>query len=54
MLRKSCPFTESDVRRAIEAIQAMGLNVVGVVIGKDGAIEVRVGKEKRESRAFSG
>jgi hypothetical protein len=45
-----CAFKETDVKRAIRAVLATGLDVLGVVIGKDGAIDVRVSKEKQSVR----
>jgi hypothetical protein len=45
-------FKETDVRRAIKAVQAAGLEVLGVAIGKDGAIEVRTGKEEKSDDEF--
>jgi hypothetical protein len=41
-------FKETDVRRAIKAVQAAGLAVIGVSITKDGAIDVRTSKEKHD------
>jgi hypothetical protein len=39
-------FKETDVRRAIRAVQAVGLSVTGIKIFKDGAIVVQSGKEE--------
>jgi hypothetical protein len=40
-------FKETDVRRAIRAAQATGLDVTGFEVGKDGAIRVLTGKETK-------
>jgi hypothetical protein len=46
-------FKETDVRRVIKAIQAAGLEVVGVTVTKDGAIDVRTVKEEKHDDEFS-
>jgi orotate phosphoribosyltransferase len=46
-------FKGTDVRRAIKAIQAAGLEVLGVIIAKDGTIDVRTGKEEKHDDPFS-
>jgi hypothetical protein len=46
-------FKESDVKRAIRAVQAVGLEVLGVSITKDGAIDLRTGKEEKSDDEFS-
>jgi hypothetical protein len=45
-------FKETDVRRAIKAVQAAGLEVLGVAITKDGAIDVRTSKEEKRDDEF--
>ena len=42
---------ETDVRRAIRAVQATGLNVTGIKISKDGAIVVQSGREDLSATA---
>jgi hypothetical protein len=45
-------FKETDVRRAIKAVQAAGLEVLSVAITKDGVIDVRTGKEEKHDDEF--
>jgi hypothetical protein len=35
MPRRSCPFTETDVKRAVRAVRAAGLEVCGVEIDRE-------------------
>jgi hypothetical protein len=44
MGRKQLKFKQTDVRRAIEAARAAGMEIAGVRITPDGAIEVMVNK----------
>jgi hypothetical protein len=43
-MRKACLFKERDVKRAMKAVLAAGLNVARVEIKKDGVIVVVPGK----------
>jgi hypothetical protein len=44
--RVTSTFKETDIKRVIQAAQAAGLEVLGVVVTKD-AIEVRTAKEEK-------
>jgi hypothetical protein len=45
-------FKETDVRKAIKAVQAAGLEVIAVVIG-NGVIDVRTGGKEKHDDEFS-
>ena len=38
------------MRRAVEAVQSMGLHVAGVTVKPDGSITVEVGNEKPKAK----
>jgi hypothetical protein len=44
MSRRPCTFRETDVKRAVKAVRAAGVEVARVEIGKDGGIIVFPGK----------
>lgn len=43
-------FTQAQVRRAVEAVQSMGLHVAGVTVKPDGSITVEVGQAKSRAK----
>jgi hypothetical protein len=43
LARRACTFREIDVKRAIRAVQAAGIDVARVEIGRDGKIIVVAG-----------
>ena len=45
MPRKPCTFRQTDVTRAVKAVQAAGIEVGRVEIDKDGKIVVLAGKQ---------
>jgi hypothetical protein len=53
MPRAPCLFRESDMRRAIKAAVAAGLEIARVEIAKDGAIVVVPGKPEGQATASS-
>lgn len=53
MPRAPCLFRESDMRRAIKAAVASGLEIARVEIAKDGAIVVVPGRPDRHVAASS-
>src|SRR5262249_51898219 len=44
---------ETAILRIIKAVQAAGLEVIGVTVTKDGAIDVRTAKEEKHGDEFS-
>ena len=42
-------FRQSDVRRALRATKAAGLDVARVKIGRDGNFEIEIGKQGTEA-----
>jgi hypothetical protein len=44
MARASCTFKQSDVTKAIKAVQSAGFDIARVEIGRDGRIIVVPGK----------
>jgi hypothetical protein len=44
MSRRPCMFRETDVKRAVRATRAAGLEIARVEVGKDGLIVVVPGK----------
>jgi hypothetical protein len=44
MSRRPCAFRETDVKRAVRAVRAAGIEIARVEIGKDGSIVVVPGK----------
>lgn len=54
MSRRPCTFRESDVRRAVRAVQAAGKEITAVEIGGDGKIRIVLGKAgAQESHALN-
>jgi hypothetical protein len=44
MSRRPCAFCETDVKRAVRAVRAAGVEIARVEIGKDGLIVVVPGR----------
>ena len=44
-------FRQSDVRRALRATKAAGLDVKRVKVGKDGGFEIEIGKPAAQEAA---
>ena len=49
MSRGRCSFRESDVRRAVRAIEATGKEIAAVEISAEGKIRIVVGKTDAQS-----
>ena len=45
MPRRSCPFTETDIKRLVHAVTAAGLKVYGVKRHNNGDVSVLTDKE---------
>jgi hypothetical protein len=54
MVRGPCTFRQSDIARAIRAVQAAGLQIAGVKISETGAIEVVTGAAPAQDSAADG
>jgi hypothetical protein len=54
MSRGRCSFRESDVRRAVRAIEATGKEIAAVEISAEGKIRIVVGKSDAQKSAGSG
>lgn len=46
MTRRPCTFRQTDVKRAVKAVRAAGVEVARVQVGKDGTIVVVPGKAR--------
>lgn len=54
MTRRPCTFRESDVRRAVRAVEAAGKEVAAVEISAEGKIRIVVGKPgEQDSQAVN-
>jgi hypothetical protein len=42
MVRRACKFKETDVKRAVKAVEAAGKEVETVEIDKDGRIKIKL------------
>ena len=43
-MRGPSKFRQSEVERVVRAVQHSGLRIAGVVIGRDGSIQITTGK----------
>ena len=46
MVRRACKFKETDVKRAVKAVEAAGKEVETVEIDKDGRIKIKLKRGK--------
>jgi hypothetical protein len=51
MSRRPCTFRETDVKRAVKAVRAAGVEIARVEIGRDGRIIVVPGKPRETEDA---
>ncbi len=54
MSRRPCTFRETDVKRAVKAVRAAGVEIARVEIQKDGRIIVVSGKPKETIQDANG
>jgi hypothetical protein len=52
-MRRPCLFKKGDVTRAVKAVLATGLEIAQVEIGKDGGINLVLGKPEGQTAALS-